>query len=236
MRRVRSSDRNAPALPPAGKGRGGGVGASAADRRVSPPPPTPPRKGEESGAALAADTLVLLGEFGRAHGLKGEVRLKSHTGDPQAIASYGPLVAADGRTIRLRSVRPAPGGAPGLLVAQVEGVSSREAADALNRLRLFLPRPKLPAPDAEDEYLLADLIGLGVETASGQSIGRVVDVPNYGGGDLLEIASRDGGATALLPFTKTFVPLVDLAAGRIVVEAPGDLFETGSGKPEPTSE
>ena len=109
MRRVRSSDRNAPALPPAGKGRGGGVGASAADRRVSPPRPTPPRKGEESGAALAADTLVLLGEFGRAHGLKGEVRLKSFCAEPAAIASYGPLLTEDGRSFEVRLTRPVTG-------------------------------------------------------------------------------------------------------------------------------
>ena len=234
MRRVRSSDRNAPALPPAGKGRGGGVGASAADRRVSPPPPTPPRKGEESGAALAADTLVLLGEFGRAHGLKGEVRLKSHTGDPQAIAAYRPLTASNGKTFSLKNVRPAPGGAPDLLIAVVDGVTTREGAEALNRVELYVAREKLPPPDEEDEFLLADLIGLSVQNEAGEIIGTVVDVPNYGGGDLLEIAPVPSGATAFLPFTKAFVPSVDVTEKRIIAAPPDDLFEQA--KPAPESE
>jgi 16S rRNA processing protein RimM len=166
---------------------------------------------------------VVLGEFGRAHGLTGEVRLKSFTGEPKAIAAYGPLVVG-GRSVTLTSVRPAPGGAPDLLIATVEGVDTRKAAEALNRVELRLPRHRLPPPEAEDEFLLADLIGLTVETAAGETIGTVVAVPNYGGGDLLEIAPAAGGASALLPFTRAFVPAVDLAAGRLVADPPADLF------------
>ena len=183
-----------------------------------PPPPTPPGKGERSGG------LVLLGEFGRAHGLRGEVRLKSFTADPQAIASYGPLAAADGRRFALTHVRPAPGEQPDLLIARVEGVASREAAEALNLVRLFVARRELPAPEEEDEFLLADLVGLSVETADGLPLGTVVAVPNYGGGDLLEIAPAAGGPSALLPFTKAFVPAVDLSGRRLVADPPPDLF------------
>jgi len=175
-----------------------------------------------------------VGEFGRAHGLKGEVRLKSHTGDPQAIAGYKPLLAADGRTISLKSVRQAPGGVPDLLIAVVNGVATREAAEALNRVQLYVERDKLPPPDEEDEFLLADLIGLSVETEAGEAIGTVVAVPNYGGGDLLEIAPVAKGPTALLPFTKAFVPVVDLAKKRIVAAPPDDLFEPA--RPAPESE
>jgi 16S rRNA processing protein RimM len=177
--------------------------------------------------------LVLVGEFGRAHGLRGEVRLKSYTADPAAIASYGVLTAHDGRAVTLSSVRPAPGSAPDLLVAAVAGVSTREAAEALNRIRLLVPRNRLPPPGDEDEFLLADLVGLFVETAAGETIGTVAAVPNYGGGDLLEIAPAGGGPTALLPFTKAFVPLVDVAAGRIVADAPADLFDHRKPDDEP---
>jgi 16S rRNA processing protein RimM len=175
--------------------------------------------------------MVLLGEFGRAHGLKGEVRLKSHTGDPLAIADYGPLRTDDGRTITLKSVRTAPGGAPDLLIAQVEGVTSREAAEALNRVRLLLPREKLPAPE-EDEYLLADLVGLTVQDQAGQVLGTILAVPNYGGGDLLDIAPAKGGPSALLPFTKAFVPVVDTASRRVVIDPPEDFFEPARPAPE----
>jgi 16S rRNA processing protein RimM len=170
--------------------------------------------------------LVLLGEFGRAHGLKGELRLKSFTGEPQAISTYGPLIAESGRAVTLESVRPAPSGAPDLLVARVEGVTRREDAEALNGVRLFVPREKLPFPE-EDEFLLADLIGLRVEDRAGALIGTVVGVPNYGGGDLLEIAPPQAGATALLPFTRTFVPAVDLAGRRVIADPPPDLFAPG---------
>ena len=174
-----------------------------------------------------------MGEFGRAHGLKGEVRLKSHTADPAAIAGYSPLTAASGQKLSLKNVRQAPGGSPDMLIAQVSGVTSREAAEALNRVQLFVERDQLPPPDEEDEFLLADLIGLPVQDESGTVIGTIVDVPNYGGGDLLEIAPVPAGPTALLPFTKAFVPVVEIAAQRIVVAPPEDFFEPAGPGPDP---
>ncbi len=169
-----------------------------------------------TGLAPVPKDLVLLGEFGRAHGLKGEVRLKSHTGDPLAIASYGPLQTADSRSVTLRSVRQAAGDQPDLLVARVEGVETRDAAEALNRVQLFAPRERLGEPADEDEFFLADLIGLSARSEAGETIGAVVEVPNYGGGDLLEIAPSRG-PTILVPFTKAFVPVLDLKGGYLVV-------------------
>jgi 16S rRNA processing protein RimM len=193
---------------------------------------TPDIRGEGGRSVLdQKNDLVLVGEFGRAHGLKGEVRLKSHTGEPDAIADYKPLIASNGRTYSLKTVRQAPGGAPDLLIAVVDGVTTREASEALNRVQLYVERNKLPPPDEEDEFLLADLIGLSVQNEAGDTIGTIVGVPNYGGGDLLEIAPAQKGPTALLPFTKAFVPVVDIAGKRVVAALPDDFFEVG--KPEP---
>jgi 16S rRNA processing protein RimM len=175
---------------------------------------------------------VLLGTFGRAHGLKGEVRLKSHTGDPAAIARYGPLSSSSKRTFTLKDVRPAPGGEASMLIARVDGVTTREAAEALNRVDLYLPRERLPPPGAEDEFLLADLIGSLACDAAGAPVGTVVDVANFGGGDLLEIAERDMGPGAYLPFTRDFVPVVDVAAGRLTVVLPEDFFAAPQAAPE----
>ncbi|MBM6593980.1 ribosome maturation factor RimM [Microvirga sp. BT291] len=199
------------------------------DLRSDPPP-----RGE-GGPSASAD-LVLLGEFGRAHGLRGEVRLKTYTGDPLAIASYGPLLSSKNptsknRAFTLKDVRPAPGPAPDMLIARVEGVSTREAAEALNRVELYVERDRLPPPDEEDEFLLADLIGLTARDAEGKPVGTVVDVPNYGGGDLLEIAQGPGGRTALLPFTKDFVPAVDIAGRSVTVALPDDFFAAPEAKP-----
>ena len=162
--------------------------------------------------------LVLLGEFGRAHGLAGEVRLKSFTEDPLAIARYGALRAEDGRPVVVRSARRAAGDQPDMLVARVEGVGTREAAEALNRTRVFLERERLAPPD-EDEFYLVDLVGLAVEEATGP-VGTVVAVPDYGSGELLEIALAGRGRTVLLPFTRAFVPVIDVAGGRVVIAPP----------------
>ena len=167
--------------------------------------------------------FVLLGEFGRAHGLNGEVRLKSYTADPTAIGSYGPLTGADGRTIEIASLRSAAGAAD-MLIARVAGVSGRTGAESLNRLALYVARDRLGAPEEEDEFFAADLVGLAVVDRDGAPVGTVRAVPNFGGGDLLEIAPAIGGNPALLPFTKAFVPEIDIAGRRVVVDPPEDLF------------
>lgn len=231
MKRGRSGSPGSNPLPSVGEG-GPRVSEGRERGRTSQNSPSP-AKGGGTTSVPPGDDLVLVGEFGRAHGLKGEVRLKSHTGDPVAIASYGPLTAANGQKISLKkNARQAPGGAPDMLIVQVEGVTTREAAEALNRTELYLERDRLPPPEEEDEFLLADLIGLPVQNEAGEIVGTVAGVPNYGGGDLLEIRPAKGGATALLPFTKAFVPVVEIAEKRIVAALPDDFFEPARARPD----
>lgn len=181
--------------------------------------------------SASSNGLVILGEFGRPHGLRGELRLKSYTAEPLAIASYGPLTASDGRQIALQDARPAPGGAADILIVRVKGVSDRNAAEALTRVTLSIAREKLGQAAEEDEFYLTDLIGLAVVDEAGTAIGTIVAVPNYGGGDLLEISPTEGGPTALLPFTKDFVPRLDLAEGRVIAVPPADFFAPPGAKP-----
>jgi 16S rRNA processing protein RimM len=167
-------------------------------------------------------TLVLLARFGRAHGVKGEVRLQSFTADPLAIARYSPLTTADGaRLFKLTSVKPA----KDMLIARVAGVDGREAAEALSGVELFAPRDRLPKPSEDDEFLMADLIGCEAVLADGTVFGSIIDVPNYGAGDLLDIKPAKGGTSVLLPFTKACVPVVDIAARRVVIDPPAGLFD-----------
>ncbi|MFY9291025.1 MAG: ribosome maturation factor RimM [Methylorubrum rhodinum] len=175
--------------------------------------------------------LVTLGEFGRPHGLHGEVRLKSYTGEPTAIAGYGPLRLPDGRTVELEDARPAPGGSSDLLIVRVKGIGDRTSVEALNRLTLAVARDRLGAAADEDEFFLTDLIGLAALDADENLVGTVIAVPNYGGGDLLEIKPEAGGPSALLPFTKAFVPNLDIAAKRITVVPPDDFFAPPGPKP-----
>jgi 16S rRNA processing protein RimM len=165
----------------------------------------------------AAHEYVLVGRIGAAHGVKGEVRLISFTDDPKAIADYGALRDARGaRRFEITALRPVK---DNIFVARFTGVATRKAAEALNNLDLYLPRAALPAA-AEDEFYHADLIGLAALDATGAPVGRVLNVLNFGGGDILEIAPVGGGETLLLPFTKACVPSIDLAQKRLLIMPP----------------
>lgn len=156
---------------------------------------------------------ILVGVIGAAHGTRGELRLKSYTGEPGAIAAYGPLSTADGsRRFRITGARLLK---DDMLVVRIEGVDDRTAAESLTNTRLFVSRAALPAPE-EDEFYHADLVGLSAETVSGVPVGRIVGLQDFGAGDLVEIAPPHG-ESILVPFTRAFVPVVDLGAGRVVV-------------------
>jgi 16S rRNA processing protein RimM len=166
------------------------------------------------------EKLILVGRFGAPHGVSGEVRLTSYTGDPKAIASYKPLLDGSGsRELSILRLRPLKGN---MFVAKVVGVDDRASARSLTNAGLYVPREALPNA-AEEEFYLADLIGLAAVTETGEEFGRIVDILNFGGGDILEISPKGGGATLLLPFNREVVPHVDLAGGRLIVVPPGEV-------------
>ena len=159
---------------------------------------------------------ILVGRFGAPHGVRGELRLQSFTQDPKAIGGYDPLVAGDGRRFTLKSVRLLK---EAMLVVRVDGIADRNAAEALTHVELFVDRTVLPPPD-EEEFYIADLIGLDAMTVDGAPIGKVIGVPNYGGGDLVEVRPTQGVETLLYPFTKAVVPTIDIAARRLTIVPP----------------
>ena len=165
--------------------------------------------------------LICVGAIAGAFGVQGEVRIKSFTADPEAIADYAPLTSEDGsRSFDVQLTRAIAQG----FAARLSGVRSKEEADALKGLRLFAPRDRLPAlPD--DEFYHADLIGLAVFDTGGKQLGPVKAVLNHGASDLLEVQVPGASATVLVPFTLAVVPTVDLAPGRIVADPPDGLFE-----------
>jgi len=163
---------------------------------------------------------VCVGAIAGAFGVRGEVRLKSFTAEPEAIATYGPLATEDGKHSFDVTLTGQTGNA---LVARLSGIPDKETADALRGTRLYVDRARLPEPD-EDEYYHADLIGMDVFDAGGTPLGKVKAVHNHGASDLLEIAVPQGGETVLLPFTRDVVPTVDLTRRRIVTDPPEGLF------------
>ncbi len=165
---------------------------------------------------------VCLGQIGAAHGVRGEVRLHSFTSEPAAIANYGPLESEDGRVFEIESLRPA----KAHFVARLAGIGDRNTAERLANLKLYVPRERLPAPEQADEFYHADLIGLAVIDRAGERLGTVVAIHNFGAGDLIEVRPEAGGDTEMVQFDDTNVPVVDVAAGRIVVDPPQGLFKT----------
>ena len=172
-----------------------------------------------------APKLVLVGRVAGAFGVKGEVRLSAYTETPQALLAYRDLLREDGSpAITVLSGRPHQAD----LVGRVAEIETKEQADALRGLRLFVPRAALPEPE-DDEYYLTDLIGMAAINVHGTLLGKVKAVHDFGAGDILEIDPGRGGATWYLPFTREAVPEVDIAAGRILAVKPTEVTDGSEG-------
>jgi 16S rRNA processing protein RimM len=160
---------------------------------------------------------ILVGRFGAPHGVGGDLRLSSFTNDPCAIASYKPLLDESGERefsiLRLRALK------DNLFIARIGGVCDRASAGALTNAGLYLPRASMPKT-AEEEFYLADLIGLEAVTEASEQFGRILNVLNFGGGDILELARASSSETLLLPFKKEIFPHIDLELGRLTVLPP----------------
>jgi 16S rRNA processing protein RimM len=167
-----------------------------------------------------ADERLCLGVIGAPRGVRGELRVKSYAADPAALAGYGPLTDESGRRAFRLTVIESKGD---MLVARIAGVADRDAAEALKGVRLYVARAALP-PAGAGEYYEADLIGLSAETKNGAALGTVTAVEDFGAGPLLEIGLGDG-RSVLVPFTEAVVPVVDVGAGRLVVDAPPGLLD-----------
>lgn len=168
----------------------------------------------------AASKRICVGVIAGAHGVRGAVRIKSFTAEPKAIVTYGPVEDESGqRKFELRFI----GTVKGVVLAKLSGVTDRDQADALRGLQLYLPREALPPPD-EEEYYHADLIGLAALLENGTEIGTVQAVHDFGAGDCLEIV-RPAGPPLMAPFTRAVVPVVDIAAGRVVLDPPPGLLD-----------
>lgn len=157
---------------------------------------------------------VLLGVVIGAQGIRGEVKVKTFTGEPEAIGDYGPLIDAKSeRRFKLKVRRISKGD---VVIAAIQGITDRNAAEALKGTELYVSRDALPA--AEDgEFYYADLVGLQAFATDGRVLGAVIAVHNFGAGDILEV-KPEGAASVMVPFTDDAVPEVDLEGGRVTVE------------------
>ena len=186
-------------------------------------------------ASATSDKLLLMGAILGAHGIKGEVKVKSFAAKPSDIGGYGTLTDAKEKRRFDLSIVGTSDATRGILIARIAGIADRNAAEALKGTELYVARESLPKLTDTDEFYFADLVGLQAVDESGKVFGRVVSVDNYGAGDLL-LVSPDGGADAddsfVVPFTKGFVPVVDVVAGKLVLNLPADFFEIPEQEPD----
>ena len=166
--------------------------------------------------AKPADDLVFVAAIAGAHGVRGECKVKSFTGEPEAAFGYGPFLDAAGKVIftprRWRNAKDA-------FVVAFTAPMTREQAQAARGTKLFVPRHALPALE-EDEFYHSDLLGLKVQSLDGSPMGRIKAIHDFGGGDLLEIVDTpDRKGAWMIPFTAEQVPHVSIA-DRLVTIAP----------------
>jgi len=176
--------------------------------------------------------LVLLGIIGAPRGVRGDIRIKTFTDTPADIAAYGPLWdKAAARSFKIRVIEELKG--KGQVVARIEGIADRTAAEGFKGIELYVARQALPEAE-EDSFYYVDLIGLRAETTEGEFLGEVRAVFDHGAGDLLEIG---GGPYKglVVPFTLDVVPEVDLDGGRLVVDPPDGLLEPPEDGAKPKS-
>ena len=179
---------------------------------------------------MATARLICVGEITSAHGVKGEVKLKSFTSVPADLARYKPLFdekQAVEFDLRLLSQNGE------MLIVSIKGVTDRNAAEKLRNTKLYFPRAKLPKPK-KGVFYFADLKGLKVLDENGKEFGRVTDVMNYGGGDIIEVKTPEGREYNL-PFKKPFVDDPDMDKGTLEVSIPADypFSEKKAKKPNP---
>lgn len=175
-----------------------------------------------------AGKRILMAQIGAAHGIKGEVRVKPFGDDPLSFTDYGKLETEDGsRKFKVKRARLQ----KNVVITKFEGVNDRNEAEALNGVKLYIPRERLPEPEDADEFYHSDLIGLPTQGRDGTDYGTVIALLNFGAGDLIEVRDRSG-KTVIFPFDRQTVPEIDLENGLIYIEPPLGFFEDGEPEDE----
>jgi 16S rRNA processing protein RimM len=171
---------------------------------------------------MGTSNHVLVGVIVGAHGIKGEVKLKSFTSDPASIGRYGPLQNKTGQIFEITKLKPAKDG----FIASLKGVADRNQSELLRGLELYVAREKLPKLKASETYA-HDLLGAEVLLEDDTPLGKLIAMPNYGAGDLLEVELAGSTETVLIPFTNAFVPQTDFTSGKITVVLPEGYLDAG---------
>ena len=185
--------------------------------------------------------LLVVGQIGKPHGIRGEVSVAVRTDEPEERFTAGAVFTTE--VPRDRRVSAAPAVAPGVAyrvpeklvieevrwhqgraIVQFEGAHDRNVAEALRGVLLQVDSAGLTPPDDPDEFHDHQLVGLRVVSVDGSELGTVARIDHAPSSDLI-VLDKPGGGTALIPFVTQMVPTVDVAGGRIVVDLPEGLLD-----------
>lgn len=156
--------------------------------------------------------MLVLGRIVAPHGVRGELRIKPETDRPEIFADL-PHFYIDGNRYRILSVRPH----KNVYCVVFAGIEFREDAQALVGKWIEMPREELP-PRPEGTYYISDLVGLQVVDLEGNVLGTLSEVLQPGANDVYVISGETG--VKMLPALKKHIPLIDLEAGKMVVDMP----------------
>ena len=161
-------------------------------------------------------SLVAVGAIAGAHGVRGDVRIKSFTEDPETLFELGPLSDKSGRPLLTpKSVRTS----KSLFIVTPQTPKSKEDWDSLRGTELFVPKSALPEPEEDDTFFVTDLVGMAAIDQTGMSLGKVHAVLNHGAGDVIELRGGAAGDGVMIPFTLQDVPEIDLKAKQITISS-----------------
>lgn len=175
---------------------------------------------------MTKDKRICIGAIVGVHGIKGEVKVKSFTDPDTNVDKYGIVENKEGnRTFELKVM----GRSKELLRVKIKGVSDRTTAETLIGNGFYINREVLPKLEDEDEFYEADLVGLEVRQAN-QVIGTVAGMYNFGAGEIIEIKLKSTGKLEMLPFTKLYVPEINISQGYVTVTSATLLFASEEGE------
>lgn len=180
---------------------------------------------------------VSVGAFASSHGVRGDIKLRSFTQKPESILEFEVLHRGkDGPAVHIHFSKVA----KGMLVVSVDEINSREEAQALNGIELFVPRDAFGEIEDEDEFYMSDLVGLRVKSPSGKELGAVRAIENFGADDLVDVLLKEPakglGRSLLVPFAENYVPKVNIAGGMIVLDLDAWLADQVEGSEDEESD
>ena len=150
----------------------------------------------------AIDKLILMGVISSAHGVHGDIVIKSFA-DPAENLLNLPIIDKNNKILNLTLIRPHPKKG---LICHLEGCDTRQKAELMKKTALYCLRSNLPQIDNDEEFYIEDLKGLDVKDSNGEIIGVINNVMNYGAGDIIEVKFKIDKKPILYPFTKEFFP------------------------------